>query len=410
MDFRLGQKKIKEKRMRQILPNGMPNPKGEPLANIENIAKQFPKSSSKTNMEAYMSKDIKQILPMLASNGKPSQIEAALESDDWVAEFKFDGFRYVAQWDSKGAHFTSRKTSVKTGKQVDKSENIPHLTRRIKSLDGTILDGEITVLDDSGNSNSVSRIMGCDPEKAIARQEEEGYVIYRVWDCICFKGLDIEKLPYRKRRKYLVKALTLIELHNSKMYQYVQKSKSYLDKKALLKKVDEKGLEGIILKNRDSEYMQGKRSPHMWLKVKKIQTYDVVITGFEAPDKYSWVKHPSAKQIKSKPEMKWNRERGCHVYKVLNRFYEKKWIGAIAIGVYRGKKMIDVGTVSGMTDKIREQLSKNQAKFTDTALEIKAQEFQDNGFRHGRFVKFRDDKNIKDCTWDNIQTVKPTYK
>ena len=100
----------------------------------------------------------------------------------------------------EGNRFTSRQKSRKTGLPVEKTENVPHLAKMdLGFLAGTILDGEMQHND---FSKTVS-VMGSLPERAIALQEEIGWINYHVFDILEYKGEDVRELPYYARRELL---------------------------------------------------------------------------------------------------------------------------------------------------------------------------------------------------------------
>ena len=61
---------------------------------------------------------------------------------------------------------------------------MPHLRDfDLHTLTGTVLDGELVFGDDS-HFFEVQRVIGATPENAIAFQEENGYLTYKVFDII----------------------------------------------------------------------------------------------------------------------------------------------------------------------------------------------------------------------------------
>lgn len=136
-----------------------------------------------------------------------------------------------------------------------------------------------------------------------------------------------------------------------------------------------RGGEGIILKHAGSTYTEEK----LWVKVKKEETEDVVIMGYD-----------DAKAESTK----------VTGVTSVTKYAKKGWIGAVRFGQYRDGKLVDCGKCSGMDDKLREELSLNGGKYIGTVVEILANEREETGkFRHPRWVGFREDKNPKDCVW-----------
>jgi hypothetical protein len=105
----------------------------------------------------------------------------------------------------------------------------------------------------------------------------------------------------------------------------------------------------------------------------------------------------------------------------------KGWIGAIKFGQWLRRKhlatllldkndhpkpgncmnfngesyvFVDCGKCSGMTQSIREKISKNKVKYLGEIIEVKAQMRLKTGkFRHPEFKRFRNDKNPWECVW-----------
>lgn len=338
------------------------------------------------------------IEPMLAAKAKPKRLKELMEDPEWVGELKLDGCRYIAEFRKDGIHFTSRRTSVVTGEPVDKSENIPHLSKHTsesKALIGTVLDGEISCAALAKRSNDVTRIMGASPDKAIARQVAEGWLVYRVFDVLFITGHDVQADPYTRRRAKMVH--TLKRWNN----EHAVKVTKNPDKTALLQEAWSLGMEGIILKKLDAPYIQGARDADIWVKMKQSMDFDAIIMGFEDPDEFSYRKHPDS----PKDEKVVLKGIGAR-YKTVNRNYARGWIKSIIYGAYDDSgKVVRVGTCSGMDDEMRERLSKNRKKFIGQVFEFGGQVFQEDGVRHPRFTRLRDDKDAKDCTLSELKNA-----
>lgn len=325
------------------------------------------------------------VSPMLAAKGDDYWIQKALKDDNWIAEQKFDGSRYITQFDLSGrAKVTSRRISDITGKPVDRTLNFPHLlTARfcIPELAGCTFDGEM--LGPNGFSSTTS-ICGASPETAIKYQEQNGYTTYHVFDLLSANGCWITMLPLRQR---LDKLQPLLEIWQNKVngitdggvYPIPRITK---DKEEYYYKILSAGGEGIILKNLDSFYMLGERKKECWLKMKKSRTWDVVICGFSQPDQFSI--DSTGKQI-------------------INKYYAKKWIGAIEFGIYRAGVLEPLGKTSGIDEKLRKDMSENPGSYLQRVIEVEGQELTPDGkIRHPRFLRIRDDKGAKECTVESL--------
>ena len=315
----------------------------------------------------------KQINPCLA-RGKFDRLYYNHPSYD--AEEKFDGDRRIGQFcnDLGGrVRLTGRRTSVKDGLLVEKTENVPHIALQgfPGALVGTVLDGEMVCPWEGARSKDVTSIMGSAPAKAIAKQKEKGWMRWVVFDCLYFKGEDIQHLSLVKRREYLSKAID--EWKNQHVVQAKVVTKNI---EQFLHEVWERQGEGILLKDNGRPY--GEQSS--WVKVKKEFTVDCVVMGYEPPKQFS--------------------EKSDGVVST-TKFWEHGLIGAVTVGQYKKGVLTECGSISGMTDSMREELTKHGKKYIGRVVEVEANEREaDTGrFRHPRWIQIRNNKNAKDCLW-----------
>ena len=113
--------------------------------------------------------------------GKENKLQEMCENGEYFAQIKKDGFWYQFVKGENTSYLFSRNTSVATGLLTEKIANVPHIEKALSILPkDTILVGEIYV--PGGTSKDTTRIMGCLPEEAIKRQENEGLVHYYVHD------------------------------------------------------------------------------------------------------------------------------------------------------------------------------------------------------------------------------------
>jgi ATP-dependent DNA ligase len=327
----------------------------------------------------FSTEQIPDIEPMLAKETKerPQLLEAAYTSDQWVAEEKFDGSRYIAHVLQKGIRLFSRHISKKDGNRVEKSHNIPQITHcTYKSLSGTILDGEVTI--PGKDFGDVVRIMGTkDPQEALDKQLQLGYAVYNVFDILQHKGKDVKNLPLSQRRLLLEQVVKDLGNTYIKIVAQIKENKEEFYKKIVARQG-----EGLILKNINSPYVPGGRDSDKWIKAKKHRTYDVIVMGYEDPEEWS---------INVKNET------------VKNRNFARGWVANIVFGVYKEGKLTRIGSTSGMTEAVRKDVSDNKEKYLNTVIEVEGQMFFKEGIRHVQFLRFRPDANIKECTFEKLQ-------
>lgn len=307
------------------------------------------------------------------ANARGKLKEEYWDDSQWHAEEKLDGHRAIAQFCKESTRFTSRRVSVRTGKFVENTANLPHLNAAEPKLLGTVLDGEIVMFDDS-DSMKVSSIMGSKPERAIKLQQETEFVVYITFDCLFFKGTDLRQLSLKERRKYLKLA---IGMWGQEPYAGCVRVRR-LDKRGFLNKIYKRGGEGIILKDREAVYHQ-----RFWAKVKRVATYDVVVMGF----------------TKAKEESE----------KVTGKVSTTKYkgqVGAIVFGQYVGTTLKEFGRTSGFDDVLREKFTKDGKSYLGKVMEISCQErIKKTGrFRHPQFKRWRPDKNVRQCVYRSSES------
>jgi len=307
------------------------------------------------------------IHPMGALGCDQQKIEELYNDNNYVAEKKFDGSRYVLSFINKKATLTSRCESVKGG-MVDKTKNVPQIIKEVLQLDDVILDGEID-LKEERNFSKVQGIMGSLPERALEIQKDKNKTLYyKCFDILSYRGYNLKERPLKERRKIL----ELIFRSHKYKFNYIILVDQISDpkgKRELFGNEIDKGSEGIILKNINSIYVAGEdkteRPRNTWYKVKLLNTYDGIVTGYNiGTGKYS------------------------------------KTVGSLIVKQYKDGKLIEVANVGGMNDKLRDEFKKKIDNGEQFIIEFKAQEPEgENRYRHPRFKRIRLDKNKKECVY-----------
>ena len=168
------------------------------------------------------------------------------------------------------------------------------------------------------------------------------------------------------------------------------------------------GYEGVVITNAAAHYQPGKRSNSVSLKIKKElqDTIDCVVIGANPPTKLY-----SGKEIESWPY--WFNELTDE--KINGEFYEDYangnpiipvtknwfygWAGSLRLGAYKDGKLVEIGSLSGVTDEVKE----NWRNYVGKVAEVTAMEIMDTGgLRHPKLNQFRTDKAATECTWDSI--------
>ncbi|MEY2195755.1 ATP-dependent DNA ligase [Neobacillus sp. BF23-41] len=189
------------------------------------------------------------------------KVDKPFDDESYITELKLDGIRLIlSKIDSKVRLYTRHNNDV--------TAKFPELLT-IDIPDSTVLDGEILVTDQTGKPDFEAMMSRFMSKRNVI---ENGTLSYVVFDVIQYKGKSVTRLPLIDRKQLLEEIISqdtsliakvkYIEGHGSAYFDLVQKQ----------------GLEGIVLKRKDSRYEVGKRS-QAWLKVINYQYEDVCITG-----------------------------------------------------------------------------------------------------------------------------------
>ena len=329
--------------------------------------------------------EVRYIAPMASQEYKDVDIsDVPFDYKNEIAELKYDGHRGIMYLNGKGNNRVfSRVVSKKTGWFTENTDNVPHFRdMKIKGLEGTVLDGEF---DYGTTSMGVQSVMGSLPERAIKYQEENGFIYFKAFDILFYKGIDIRRMPLYKRKVYLSSVIyDLLDMNDietlesaqiiyadddayKKMGKYAEfnqmgqkfvsinspiglfPARKVKDFPSLMKEVLYEEMEGIMTKNLDGIY-ESKRSK-AYIKFKGESTWDCVVMGLK----------PSTKEYKGKelmtwkyweidgkleyveegfPEVEaWTTEQGIEAIPVTKPYFNG-WCGAIEFGVAVGESFL----------------------------------------------------------------------
>ncbi|MBA3284131.1 MAG: DNA ligase D, partial [Nitrosopumilus sp.] len=201
-------------------------------------------------------RDIKpnSIKPMLAT-----LVDKPFNDEDWLFEIKLDGFRAIAELDNNNIQLYSRNL-------LSFKQRFPTLIHHLKDLSlDAILDGEIVVL----NKQGVSEF------QKLQNFNSYSDIYYYVFDILYWNGQDLRNYPLTERKAILQKIID----KDSQIRYLDHVEKSGLE---FFKFCQEKGLEGMVAKKKESLYSEGIRSKS-WLKIKNEHLQEAVICGFTEP-------------------------------------------------------------------------------------------------------------------------------
>lgn len=361
---------------------------------------------------------------------KENKFSEICNSGEYFAELKKDGYWYQYEKTTNYQYLFSRNISTTTGILTEKIANVPHIQKALSCLpSGTILIGEIYY--PGKTSKDVTKIMGCLPEEAIKRQNNQGLIHYYLHDVIKYNNIDIQSEGAWNRYQVL-KAIW--DKFNLKQYDFLELAEVITDNiQEATAEALQNGEEGMVLKKKTYPYAPDKRPAWSTIKIKKMDYIDAICIGFcdatkeytgkldlhsnyQGKDAKEWPywcifkEDLFSKQLsfESKvPVGKTEVIKGIN-YKTLpvTKGYYYGWKTAIRIGALdKNGKIVEIGTVaSGLTDELRADFAKNPETYLNKIVSLQCMEkdSKEHTLRHGFFKGFRDDKNFKDCTLDTI--------
>jgi bifunctional non-homologous end joining protein LigD len=183
----------------------------------------------------------------------------------WVFEFKWDGVRAIAVINAGRTRLYAR-----SGAEITAA--YPELADLGATLDDTVLDGEVVVLDERGRPSfqALAERMHVRDRPRAARYAATLPVTYLAFDALRLTGADLFDTPYATRRALLEKLA---------LGRRVVIPPTFDDGPATVAASQENELEGVVAKRAASPYRPGLRSPD-WIKVKLDETAEFVVGGW----------------------------------------------------------------------------------------------------------------------------------
>lgn len=204
-------------------------------------------------------------------NFKPmllKEISEPFDSEEYVFELKFDGFRALV-------FATNNEVYVQSRNKQDLTKLFPELGEIKKIVPKgkkVILDGEIvSFVDGKPSFSDLQTRIHIKDKKKIARVSEENPVVFVCFD-ILYENKDLTMYPLLERKKYLEK------FEDNEFFVKVKMVPKEGVK--LFKSVCKMGLEGIVAKNIHGFYHKNERTDD-FIKIKNTQRDTFFIGGYE---------------------------------------------------------------------------------------------------------------------------------
>lgn len=244
------------------------------------------------------------IRPMLAMSSP-----LPFDSEKHIFELKWDGTRAIAFIDDQGVRLQNRRL-------IDISYRYPELEDLKKAVRGSaVLDGELVILHEGKpDFERLQQREQVEDRVRIKLLSETVPATYIVFDILYIEDRSLMALPLINRKKILTDTIIPSE--------HIILSEHYTNGKELYNLALKRGFEGIMAKDRESPYLQGRRSPY-WLKIKKSVDIDAIVCG------------------------------------IMEGKAETMPVGSLILGVYRKGELVHIGQVgTGFNEKEIAQLLK----------------------------------------------------
>ncbi|MBA3648406.1 MAG: DNA ligase D [Chitinophagales bacterium] len=226
-----------------------PNVPLEKNTDLEEIVRSILFSLEKKK-KSSMPVDIK---PMLAT-----LVDQPFDDPDWIFEVKWDGYRALAYLNNGKAELRSRNNHSFNDKFYPVYNAMK--TWSIKA----VIDGEIAVINEKGLAE-FQLLQNWTTDK-------NGELIYYAFDILWLNGIDLMSLPLTERRNILSQIMP--EHHSIRLSENFETSGTEFFAAA-----EKLGIEGIIAKKADSEYVPNNRTKN-WLKIKSGKRHEAIIAGY----------------------------------------------------------------------------------------------------------------------------------
>ena len=339
--------------------------------------------------------------------GKEDKLSEVCENGEYFLEEKIDGAFYQFVKTPNYSYLFGRTVSRKTGLLTEKGANVPHIMGALSSIPAdTVIVGEIYV--PGGTSKDVVSIMGCLAEKAIARQKDSPIHFY-LHDITFYNGEDVTALGAEERYDILHKLWDECGLAQYDFLRLAEKITENLEQ--TISDILARGGEGAVLKKKDAPYTPDKRPAWSTVKIKQMDSIDLVCMGFCDPTKeYTgkeietwpyWVKTTDDPEFGEVEELSMSCKYGEEGWQPVTKYYAFNQYSAIKIGAYDNNgTLVELGTVSsGLTDEMKQSMSENPVFYLGMVVSLDCMSIDKGSktLRHPVFKAWRGDKNPEDC-------------
>jgi bifunctional non-homologous end joining protein LigD len=231
-------------------------------------------TKAESGKAAQTKANAKQAARAVEKTAMPERIEPELatlvsaipESDDFIHEVKFDGYRVLA-------HLNAGEVRLLTRGGEDWTARMESLARAVRKLKATsaILDGEFVALDEHGLTD-FQLLQNAFSGKSRAQ------LAYYAFDLLYLDGEDLRDLPLLERKERLQDLLVRLPKTETTL-RYSDHTRG--NGAGFFAEAVKLGLEGVVSKRAQSPYRSGRGKD--WQKSKSLARQEFVIVGFTEP-------------------------------------------------------------------------------------------------------------------------------
>ena len=208
--------------------------------------------------------DVPVFRPFMLAHGLE---DARVSLDDYAAEWKWDGIRVQIVHVAGQTRLYSRTGDDVTGSFPDVANAF--------STPG-VVDGELLVkgefqggaLDEGGGAASFNALQQRLGRKLVSAKMLADYPAFvRLYDILLDGTEDVRQLPWTQRREQLERFVTQLDPERFDLSQVIEAA-DFTELEAIRSRARDAAIEGVMLKRRDSPYVQGRRAG-LWYKWKR---------------------------------------------------------------------------------------------------------------------------------------------
>lgn len=208
--------------------------------------------------------------PMLIAQ----QMEA-FDSTDWIYELKMDGFRCLAYVDRDSVDFRNKRN-------MQMLFRFPELRDVYRNVgEKCILDGEVvTLVDGVPDFYRLQKRTLLSDRFKIELESKKHPASFVAFDCIYKDGQELVWKPLMERKRILSQLVR--ENPRIAVSRYIE-----AEGRALYRAADEKKLEGVVAKRKESIYLMGRRTKD-WIKFKRMADEEFIAAGYIQKGAYTF--------------------------------------------------------------------------------------------------------------------------